>query len=162
GPSGAGKSSALRAGLLAAIGAGVLPGSENWSLAVIRPGEHPSLPEAAVLAVDQFEELFTVCPDERERSAFVEALLDRARRGPLVTGAVRADFYGACARYPGLARALGRNQVLVGPMQRDELRRAVVLPASHAGVAIDRALADTLVADVEHEPGALPLLSTAL
>ncbi len=72
GPSGSGKSSALRAGLLAAIGAGVLPGSETWTRAVIRPGEHPALPEpSAVLAVDQFEELFTVCRDESERAAFV-------------------------------------------------------------------------------------------
>ena len=47
-------------------------------------------------------------------------------------------------------------------MQRHELRRAVELPARHAGVAIEPGLADALVADVEQEPGALPLLSTAL
>ena len=41
GPSGSGKSSALRAGLLAALAAGVLPGSERWALALLRPGEHP-------------------------------------------------------------------------------------------------------------------------
>ena len=41
GPSGSGKSSALRAGLLAALAAGVLPGSERWPLALLRPGEHP-------------------------------------------------------------------------------------------------------------------------
>ena len=41
GPSGSGKSSALRAGLLAALTAGVLPGSERWPLALLRPGEHP-------------------------------------------------------------------------------------------------------------------------
>ncbi|MDA0158851.1 AAA family ATPase [Solirubrobacter ginsenosidimutans] len=166
GPSGSGKSSAMRAGLLAAIGAGVLPGSETWAQAVIRPGERPTLPEPpagwAVLAVDQFEELFTVCRDEGERAAFVAALLDRARHDTIVIVAVRADFYGACARYPELSRLLGANHVLVGPMQRHELRRAVELPAGHAGVAIEPGLADNLVADVEQEPGALPLLSTAL
>ena len=41
GPSGSGKSSALRAGLLAALAAGVLPGSESWAVALMRPGEHP-------------------------------------------------------------------------------------------------------------------------
>jgi WD40 repeat protein/DNA-binding SARP family transcriptional activator len=164
GPSGSGKSSVLRAGLLAAIGAGVLPGSETWARAVIRPGEHPALPGPAagesVLAVDQFEELFTVCRDEHERSAFVAALL--ARRNTTVIVTVRADFYGACARYPELSRLLGANHVLVGPMRRDELRRAVTLPARHAGAAIEPGLADALVADVAQEPGALPLLSTAL
>ncbi|MBV8301213.1 MAG: hypothetical protein JOY68_04760, partial [Candidatus Dormibacteraeota bacterium] len=42
GPSGSGKSSAVRAGLVPALRAGALPGSESWTIAVIRPGEHPS------------------------------------------------------------------------------------------------------------------------
>ena len=41
GPSGSGKSSVVRAGLVPALRAGVLPGSDEWPLAVLRPGEHP-------------------------------------------------------------------------------------------------------------------------
>jgi class 3 adenylate cyclase/WD40 repeat protein len=41
GASGSGKSSAVRAGLLPALAAGVLPGSADWPVAVMRPGEHP-------------------------------------------------------------------------------------------------------------------------
>ena len=41
GPSGSGKSSAVRAGLLPALAGGVLPGSERWRQALIRPGPHP-------------------------------------------------------------------------------------------------------------------------
>lgn len=41
GPSGSGKSSVVRAGLLPALAGGVLPGSERWARALIRPGEHP-------------------------------------------------------------------------------------------------------------------------
>ena len=76
--------------------------------------------------------------------------------------AVRADFYGRCAGYPSCARLLGANQVLVGPMRRDELRRAIELPARRAGLRVEPELVDALIADVEGEPGALPLLSTAL
>src|SRR4051812_27482207 len=47
-------------------------------------------------------------------------------------------------------------------MQRHELRRAVELPARHADLPVEPELADALVADVQNEPGALPLLSTAL
>ena len=144
GPSGSGKSSALRAGLLAALAAGVLPGSEGWALALLRPGEHPlrALEQATadaeprgrlVIAVDQFEEVFTACRDEAERAAFVDALVACARdprRRALVLVAVRADFYGRCAAYPELWRLLGANHVLVGPMRRDELRRAIELPAA--------------------------------
>ena len=57
---------------------------------------------------------------------------------------------------------LGANHIPVGPMRRDELRRAIVLPAQRAGLRVDAALVDALVADVQGEPGALPLLSTAL
>jgi WD40 repeat protein/DNA-binding SARP family transcriptional activator len=41
GPSGSGKSSLVRAGLLPALLDGVLPGSEGWRQAIVRPGEHP-------------------------------------------------------------------------------------------------------------------------
>src|SRR5215471_2437841 len=41
GPSGSGKSSILRAGLLAALAAGALPGSQDWRVVLVRPGEHP-------------------------------------------------------------------------------------------------------------------------
>src|SRR4029079_2769470 len=85
-PSGSGKSSAMRAGLLPALAGGVLPGSNNWTQALIRPGAHPSRELARatrglarewhrVLAVDQFEELFTLCQDEAARTEFVAALL---------------------------------------------------------------------------------------
>ena len=41
GASGSGKSSLLRAGLLASLAAGALPGSAGWVRVVMRPGEHP-------------------------------------------------------------------------------------------------------------------------
>ena len=176
GPSGSGKSSALRAGLLPALAEGVLPGSEGWTLMLLRPGEHPAralddavaatAPDARlVVAVDQFEEVFTACRDEAERGAFVDALVESTRdprRRALVLVAIRADFYGRCASYPELWRLLGANQVTVGPMRREELRRAIELPARRAGLEADRELTDALVGDVEGEPGALPLMSTAL
>jgi DNA-binding SARP family transcriptional activator/WD40 repeat protein len=176
GPSGSGKSSALRAGLLAALADGVLPGSGDWGLALLRPGEHPltALEQATaevasrdrlVIAVDQFEETFATCRDEAERVAFINALVTHARdprRRALVLMAVRADLYGRCAAHPELSRMLGANHVLVGPMRHSELRRAIELPARRAGLRVEPDLVDALVADVEGEPGALPLLSTSL
>jgi WD40 repeat protein/DNA-binding SARP family transcriptional activator/energy-coupling factor transporter ATP-binding protein EcfA2 len=176
GPSGSGKSSVLRAGLLPALAGGVLPSSQDWGQALMRPGEHPMHElevalagtggaERVVIAVDQFEETFTACDDEQERAAFLAALgaaaADRDGRRAVAI-ALRADFYGRCAAYPELARPLAANHVLVGSMQRDELRRAIVRPAERAGLRVDPELADALVADVRDEPGALPLLQTAL
>jgi WD40 repeat protein len=76
--------------------------------------------------------------------------------------AVRADFYGRCAEYPALGAMLGANQVLVGAMRRDELRRAIEMPAQRAGLQVEPELVDALLADTADEPGALPMLSTAL
>jgi len=188
GPSGSGKSSVLRAGLLPALAGGVLPGSEGWRRLLLRPGERPleelrrvlvsgakdplaealdTLPpgERLLLAVDQLEELFTACRSDAERAAFA-ATLARAATDPqgraLVVVALRADFYGRFAAYPGLAGLMGATHVLVGAMQASELRHVVELPAARVGLRVEPELADALVDDVEGEPGALPLLSTAL
>ena len=174
GPSGSGKSSAVRAGLLPALAGGVLPGSERWRQALMRPGPHPMAElervrpepaERAVLVVDQFEEVFTVCRDEAERTAFLDSLVELAEdrdRSVQVVVAVRADFYGHCAMHDRLARLVGANQVLVGPMRRDELRRAIEEPARRVGLQVEPSLTDALIADVLDQPGALPLLSAAL
>ena len=173
GPSGSGKSSVVRAGLMPALAGGVLPGSERWTQAVIRPGAHPlrelhrvmrrlDRERRGVLLVDQFEELFTHCEDERERGDFAAALDRAAGDRTVIVVAVRADFYGRCAEHPELSRLLGTNHVLVGPMARDELRRAIERPAERVGLGVEPELAEALLEDVDGQPGALPLLSTAL
>jgi DNA-binding SARP family transcriptional activator/WD40 repeat protein/energy-coupling factor transporter ATP-binding protein EcfA2 len=158
GPSGSGKSSLLRAGLLPALHAGALPGSNGWRVVAIRPGD-PIDPAARLIAVDQLEEVFA-WPDA-ERAAFLDALVEAAERARVLV-CVRADFYGRCAEHRSLADLLGRSQVLVGPMEADELRRAVETPAARGGLEVERPLVDALVAEAEGQPGALPLLSTTL
>jgi WD40 repeat protein len=174
GPSGSGKSSVVQAGLVPALAGGALPGSERWRQVLMRPGPHPLaqlervLPEPeerAVLVVDQFEEVFTVCRDEGERTGFLDALVQLVEdrdRGLQVVIAMRADFYGRCAMHDRLARLVGANQVLVGPMRRDELRRAIEEPARRVGLQVEPSLTDALIADVLDQPGGLPLLSAAL
>ena len=101
--------------------------------------------------------------DEAERAAFIDALCaGRATPARLSCSHVRADFYGRCAAYPALAAALGANHVLVGPMQRDELRRAIERPAQRAGLHVEPELVDALARGRRGRAGGLPLLSTAL
>ena len=175
GPSGGGKSSLVRAGLLPALAGGVLPGSDRWAQVLMRPGEHPvselrrvvarvAGEHRVVLVVDQFEEVFTACHDD-ERSEFVADLVRRSATpdgDTIVVLALRGDFYDRCAAYPELTRLLGANQVFVGPMSREELRRAIERPAQRVGLRVEPELLDALLIDVEGQPGALPLLSTAL
>jgi hypothetical protein len=94
--------------------------------------------------------------------AFFDALVAAAQAGTLVLLALRADYYGRCAAHPELAALAAASQVLVGAMRPDELRRAIERPAALAGLTVEPALTDALVADVAGEPGGLPLLSTTL
>lgn len=185
GPSGIGKSSLLRAGVLPALSAGVLPGSAGWRQVLLRPGEHPCAElarvvgeagldaalsrlaggERLVVAIDQLEELFTTCEREEERVAFLDQLATAARdhdQRALVLASLRADFYGRLVSYPGFAQLLSGTHVLVGPMGSDELAEAIEQPASRAGLKVERLLVEALVSDVVGEPGGLPLLSTML
>lgn len=161
GASGSGKSSLLRAGVLAAVEAGEL--APVGSFRLITPGAEPPLglgdDETELLVVDQFEELYTQCHDLTRRAGFIGALL--SRRGPVVIG-VRADFYGEMSTDAELAGAVANNQVLLGPMRDEDLRRAIAEPARLAGLRLEPGLIELVLRDVAGEPGALPLMSHAL
>ncbi|SFR05329.1 WD40 repeat [Lentzea waywayandensis] len=119
-----------------------------------------------LLVVDQLEELFTLCANESERSQFIGVLLDAAqgphRRTHVVLG-VRADFLAHVTQHPGLVKALADEAtVLVGPPSGADLRDIVLRPATMSGLSVAADLLATVLADVDAEPGALPLLSHAL
>ncbi|OLZ74417.1 hypothetical protein AV521_01825 [Streptomyces sp. IMTB 2501] len=118
-----------------------------------------------LLVIDQFEEIFTLCRDPRERELFINALITATHaptsRSRVVIG-IRTDFYSQCAPYPELAGALQDGQILVGPMTTDQLRRAITEPAVRLGHTVETSLLVTLVADSAGEACVLPLLSHAL
>ena len=115
--------------------------------------------------IDQFEEVFTLCTDESDRTQFIDNLLYASSielGQAVVTLTIRADFYGKCALYPDLAARITDHQMLVGPMTEDELRDAMIRPALSVGMEMEVGLVETLLRDVNNEPGALPLLQHAL
>lgn len=129
-----------------------------------------------VLIVDQFEETFTLCPDEADRRAFVRLLHAACTpAGPgdpppvLVVLGIRADFYEQCLGHPELADALQHRHMVLGPLTASELREAVSGPAKAVGLELEPGLAELIVREVSadgprgtHDAGALPLLSHAL
>ncbi len=138
-----------------------------------------------VLVVDQFEELFTLCNDDRQRHTFVELLTRiataRSDTGPdpqpvgLVVIGVRADFCAACVDYPHLRTALQDSPLVVGPMSNAELRAAILYPAQEMGLDVEPGLIELLLRDLGdttaaagqdgragYAAGRLPLLAHAL
>ncbi|HEY8482034.1 MAG TPA: hypothetical protein VIL71_19580 [Spirillospora sp.] len=139
---------------------------------VLRGSRGPAGGGRVVLVVDQFEELFTLVSDERERQAYVRALhtLADGPGGSAVVVGVRADYWDRCAAYPQFAEAIQDGQVIVEPMAEPDLRLAVTGPAAASGLEVEPALVETILAELRDEqaagdpygPGALPLLSQAL
>ncbi|WP_194820453.1 AAA family ATPase [Nocardia sp. XZ_19_385] len=198
GASGAGKSSLLAAGLIPVL---AVP-ADQWSVVAMTPGPDPvssllvavaaqsdsevdpetSLADALaawgaggrrLLLVDQFEELFTLCKDERRRKEFLAALEHLAIRGEneptAVVLAVRADFYARCLDVPVLEDALKHRSYLLGPMRLDELAEAITRPAETAGYKLESGLEELIITELcglgggedrqGYDPGALPLVS---
>jgi WD40 repeat protein len=117
---------------------------------------------AALLVVDQFEELFTSNPKEtQDRFAFLLGrLADEA--GVHVLLSMRDDFLFRCAERPALAPVF-HDLTPLTPPSPESLRRALVEPAARLGVRFeDESLAAEMVAAVEKERGALPLLAFAV
>ncbi|MFJ6010664.1 hypothetical protein [Streptomyces sp. NPDC092952] len=175
GPSGSGKSSLLRAGLAPRLGRTTERALRPAAIRVLTPGPHPVRTHESrlrpadgegdtLVVVDQFEEVFTLCPDPAERARFIDLLLAARQHGSrlrVVLG-VRSDFYGRCLEHPALVRVIRDASLPVGPMGREELRRAITGPAGVRGLTVERSLTAQLVDEVDGEPGALPLLSHAL
>lgn len=202
GPSGSGKSSLVRAGLIPALKAGALMGSETWRITLFTPGRDPltelhyrltsSLPldestmkledlvsnpslarhlgsvddsdTPLLLCIDQFEEIFTLATEVQRKQfiAALSAMTDPADSNVRIVIAVRADFYGSCAQIPWLAERITHNQVLVGPMTKPELCRAIREPARRAGLQLESGLVELIIDEAGNETGSLPLIAHAL
>ena len=159
------------------LAGGVLPGSEPVARRrLLRPGEHPLASARArrgggghdrLVAVDQFEEIFTLCRDEGERHG-VRATRWSVRRttAPRAWSSSRCapTSTGAAASYPELApharrqpRARRADAPRRAAARRSSARRAPRRPARGA-----RARRRGCSPMSRAEPGALPLMSTSL
>jgi len=116
----------------------------------------------ALLILDQFEELFTLNPSDNQAgfSEFLRRLADDSDVHVLL--AMRDDFLFHIHDYPPLAPILD-ELTLLGPPLREPLLRALVEPARRLGFAFENGgLPGEMIAQVEGERGALPMLAFAV
>ncbi|MFI6998259.1 AAA family ATPase [Nocardia sp. NPDC050175] len=168
GRSGTGKSSLLTAGLQAHPGARtpilLTPGADP--LAALRTIPDSSNGDRLIL-VDQGEELFTLCPDEAARNAFLDVVHKLAATDVVVL-ALDITYVPDIMSCDRLATALRERSMLLSAMTDDELREAITAPAAAIGARVDQHLVDALLADVhtatspDRRAALLPLLSHVL
>jgi WD40 repeat protein/DNA-binding SARP family transcriptional activator len=122
-----------------------------------------------LLVTDQFEELYTLCPNSQLRHDFLTHLFDtieeqRFQRssnfGLLFT--LRADFMEQALTFRPMADAMQDAALILGPMRRAELCDVVQRPAETLGVQFEAGLIERILDDVGEAPGNLPLLEFAL
>lgn len=174
GPSGSGKSSLVFAGMIPALQKSTFFGPGEWVVKSMRPGATPlteltkqldltsPVPEGRrlFLAVDQFEETFTLAVEEADP---FQSELQRLMRvdGVYLVITVRADFYSELMASP-LWDEVKNRRLEVTPLGKAQLREAIVRPAQAVDVSVEAALVERLVADAADQPGVLPLVQETL
>nr|MDJ0707059.1 ATP-binding protein [Leptolyngbyaceae cyanobacterium MO_188.B28] len=116
--------------------------------------------------IDQFEELFTNCDDDKIRQHFINGLFDIATskdtKVRVVLG-MRADFLEQFSFYPSLGNLVDQNNIhLVTEMYPDELRQAIEQPAAQNGVVFEQGVVEQIITDIQGQKGYLPLLQYTL
>ncbi|MCU0514289.1 MAG: protein kinase [Anaerolineae bacterium] len=117
------------------------------------------------LFIDQFEEIFTLVPDEADMQHFLRLLFQAltapaARLRVVIT--IRADFYDRPLLQPHLSDLVRERTEVVVPLSGPELQRAIIEPARNVGISLDSGLVAAMVAEIQGQPAALPLLQYAL
>jgi hypothetical protein len=116
-----------------------------------------------LLVVDQWEELYAQAKSVDDRQRFLDLILQATAGGSVtVVLTLRGDFYGRALEDRAFADRLQNAVVNLGPMRREELKRAVTEPAAKVGLCFEDGLVDHILEEVGSEPGSLPLLEFLL
>ncbi|MCY1081973.1 serine/threonine-protein kinase [Archangium lansingense] len=118
-----------------------------------------------LLFIDQFEELYTLVPDEQERLAFTACLsgiADDATSPIRVILSIRSDFLDRVPEDERFMSELSQGLYFLTAPNREGLRDALVQPAEMAGYQFESpAMVDDMLAHLDASQGALPLLQFA-
>ena len=119
-----------------------------------------------VILVDQFEEVYSLCKDDKARQIFIDNLLQAASDNTgnvSIVLTLRSDFLGEAQQHGALDNVISSDwSIIVPAMKALELRRAIVEPARKFGSPLNEAVVDLLIKDTQEREGALPLLQFTL
>ncbi|KYC34538.1 hypothetical protein WA1_51005 [Scytonema hofmannii PCC 7110] len=133
--------------------------------------KHPG--ERLLLVADQFEELYTLCEDEKERQQFLDQLLTCVRDAPKFTLllTMRADFLHHALSYRPFVDELQNRDLKIGLMSQQDLQKVIEEPAKICRIYIENnwfplrletGLTERIISDVGDKAENLPLLEFTL
>jgi len=116
----------------------------------------------ALLFIDQFEELFTLCA-RHHRAPFIALLATAASSTRVrIVLTLRADFYANAVEDAALAGLLEAGTFPLSTPGQAALYGMITRPAAQAGLEFEGGLAERILDDTGDDPGALALLAYAL
>ena len=160
GPSGSGKSSLVLAGVLPRLAESgrqsrVVPATASAAGELRAAGEG-----AAIVVIDQAEELLVLAPETRED---IFGALDALRAdGRTILLTVRSDALDALRASAFLGDAIGSGVYLLGPLDAASCREVIEEPARRAGLRLEPGLVELAIRDCGDRVSTLPHLSHAL
>ncbi|VEP15065.1 conserved hypothetical protein [Hyella patelloides LEGE 07179] len=140
-----------------------LVNQQNGSTAITAPQQNRQSSRRLLLIVDQFEEFYTLA-SVAERQACLQSLIFAVNNAPAFTLVItlRADFYGQALAYRPLSDLLQNAVFNLSAMNRQELQRAIAIPANKMEIDLEKGLIDKLIDSVNRKSGRLPLLEFTL
>ncbi|WP_316176463.1 MULTISPECIES: tetratricopeptide repeat protein [unclassified Bradyrhizobium] len=125
-------------------------------------GVFPGRP--VIMVVDQLEQIFTICSDEKTREGFVQALVG-ARGQPDRTILIIEERYQQPALQLAALKSLGENPAArfsLAPPNAAEVQHIIESAATTVGLKFDEGIVEDLAKSVAGDAGALAMLQFAL
>jgi WD40 repeat protein len=124
-----------------------------------------------LLVIDQFEELFRYGSASKSglsqtpQAKFADFIVETITRPVInvfIIIAMRSEFIGECAHYPGLTKIINNSNYLVPNMGTENYREVIEGPVNFSGASIDPILVEVLLNEVGDGVDQLSVLQHAL
>lgn len=119
------------------------------------------------IIINQFEEIFTRCKNEKIRNQFLDKLISLENSQPLpfkitVVLTLRDDFLNSVMKHIPFVDKFQDGILLLPLLDSLQLQKAIVEPATKLGVKLENGLLERILEDAGEEAGRLPLVQFSL
>jgi len=117
------------------------------------------------IVIDQFEEIFTLSQNPKEKNTFLDQLLTLINSEHPITLLIsmRSDFLSHISFYEPFNKAFNEHKsTSLSLLSSENLKKVIEEPSKKLGVRFEDGLVNRIIEEIENEAGQLPLLEFAL